>query len=597
VVRGNNEENIEIILVPQSNTRFKVLTPTGEPFVDAQVQSQNYKTSVGYDLVPEEMLQAVSSRTDTDGIATLAALQPELLFRIRIVSEKFGKQALRVDRDAGTALRDIRLRDTGRIEGRLVGERPEWLRGVRVTFATDNRDEWTDTQGEASVVTDDNGRFEVPVIASGGPVHTYLELDPSLPVRPRLNDNLYVASGETLQLDIPLEAAPKVFGKVLIKSSGKPLANAEISLRYGGFRQTDSVVTNEAGQFEGRVLPGPVQMHCISLPGGYVQLGKPWKESYQVPTDVEEFELPTIEVVGTRKVTGQLIGANDQPLPDMQVMAVDKNRRYGFAKTDTEGRFTMNVPDGVETNIEVYSDNRGQDPVTVIKQDPLVVRYAAAATEKAIDAEREAKADVTLTGRVLSAERPLAGVQLTLSRGVPVERGMRIQKVTSIETDADGRFRLTGLKAGDSYQIDVRPTFPAADPSWLHQSPWMPELPDNAQGEVALPDLNLRKLTQSLSGIVVDPDGNPVAGATVSAQLRDGYTSIPRSSRVGPPPWTETDKEGRFKLQQLPDEPLALMAYIRTKGGGRIRFPAKVNVEVNQQDIRIVLDPSLVEEE
>jgi hypothetical protein len=174
---------------------------------------------------------------------------------------------------------------------------------------------------------------------------------------------------------------------------------------------------------------------------------------------------------------------------------------------------------------------------------------------------------------------------------------MRIEKVTSIQTDADGRFRLTGLKAGDSYQIDVRATFPAADPSWHHQSPWMPKLPDNAQGEVPLPDLNLRKLTQSLSGIVVDPDGNPVAGATVSAQLRDGYTSISRSSRSGPPPWTETDKEGRFKLQQLPDEPLALMAYIRSKEGGRIRFPAKVNVELNQKDIRIVLDPSLVEEE
>jgi hypothetical protein len=100
-----------------------------------------------------------------------------------------------------------------------------------------------------------------------------------------------------------------------------------------------------------------------------------------------------------------------------------------------------------------------------------------------------------------------------------------------------------------------------------------------------------------LAGKVVDPDGNSVAGAQVSAMLRDGHTSLSRTSTAGPPPWTETDKEGRFKLQQLPDEPLTIMAYIRTKGGGQIRFPAKVNVELNQQDIRIVLDPSLVEEE
>ncbi|MGH7137527.1 MAG: hypothetical protein ACREHD_17415 [Pirellulales bacterium] len=38
-------------------------------------------------------------------------------------------------------------------------------------------------------------------------------------------------------------------------------------------------------------------------------------------------------------------------------------------------------------------------------------------------------------------------------------------------------------------------------------------------------------------------------------------------------------------------------ANMRTTGGGPIRFPAKVNAELNQHDIRIVLDPSLAKEE
>ncbi|HVW36573.1 MAG TPA: carboxypeptidase-like regulatory domain-containing protein, partial [Pirellulales bacterium] len=342
-------------------------------------------------------------------------------------------------------------------------------------------------------------------------------------------------------------------------------------------------------------LPGPVHVQIIALPEGSVQLGAPWAEPFQVPSDVEEFALPTIEVAGTHKLSGRLVGAQDEPLPDVQVMAVDGGRRYGFAKTDAEGRFTMNVPDGIETAIEVYSDGRGQEPVTVIKQDPLVVRYDVGSQTQAMEAERAKKADVGLTGRVLVGGKPLAGVRLTLSRILPTTR--RYQKVTSVETGADGGYSLTGLKAGDSYQIEVRPPFPAADPAWQHQLPYLPKLPDNAQGEVALPDLKLRKLTQALAGKVVDPDGKPVAGATVSAQLRDGFTSIPRLTRSGPPPWTETDHEGRFRLQQLPDEPLALMAYIHPKEGGEIRFPAKLNVELNQQDIRIVLDPSLAEEE
>jgi beta-lactamase regulating signal transducer with metallopeptidase domain len=601
VVRGKSEKDVEIKLGPQGNSRFRVLTPAGEPLAGALVQPQHYTTTVGSDLVPPEMLSSVSSRTDTGGIVTLSAVQPGPLFRVQVVSDKFGKQAIRVDRDTARAVRDIRLRETGRIGGRLIGERPEWLRGVRLTFTTDNQDEWIDTQGEASVVTDHDGHFQVSGIASGGPLRTYLIFDSSLPVRPRLNDNLYLAPGETLSLEIPLASAPKVYGKVQAKSSGKPIANAEILLGYGGFQQHDFVVTNEEGRFEGRVLPGPVRVHIISLPDDYVQLGAPWAEPYEVPSGVAEFELPTIDVVGTHKLTGQLIGDEGQPLSDVQVMAVDKNRRYGFAKTDSAGSFTMNVPDGVATRIEVFSDERGQEPVTVVQQDPLIVRYSADTRAKAMEAEREAKADVTLTGRVFSGGRPLAGVLLTLSRGVPMElpdgTAMRIQNVVSSESDADGHYRLIGLKSGDPYQIDIRPPFPAADPAWPHQLPSMPSLPEDAHGEVTLPDVNLHKLTQSLAGKVVDPEGNGVPGAQVIAMLRDDSASIQRMSMAGPPPWTETDQDGRFKLQQLPDEPLAIMAYMKSSADERIRFPAKVNVQLNQQDIRIVLDPSLVQQE
>lgn len=39
------------------------------------------------------------------------------------------------------------------------------------------------------------------------------------------------------------------------------------------------------------------------------------------------------------------------------------------------------------------------------------------------------------------------------------------------------------------------------------------------------------------------------------------------------------------------------MAYVANPEGGRIRFHATLNVELDQQDVRIVLDPSLQEEE
>lgn len=222
-------------------------------------------------------------------------------------------------------------------------------------------------------------------------MHTYVRLDPSLPVRPRLSENAWVAAGETLRLEIPLVTAVKVHGRVQTKDGRRPVANAEISLGYGSFRQSDNVVTDQDGRFEGRALAGLVRAYVIVPPDGYVQLGEPWAESYKVPADAEEFELPTIEVVRTHKVAGRLIDDNGEALAATQVLAIGKNRRYAVTVTDSEGRFAMNVPEGVETRIEVWKDERGPQPVTVVEREPLVIRLSGNSPSQAAEAEHKQK--------------------------------------------------------------------------------------------------------------------------------------------------------------------------------------------------------------
>ena len=123
-----------------------------------------------------------------------------------------------------------------------------------------------------------------------------------------------------------------VSGRVVAKSTGQPVANAEVSLGYGGSHQSEQVTTDENGAYEGRVLPGGVHVHIVSLPAGLVQLGTPWDKPYQVPANVDSFALPAIEVVGSTEMEGLLIGVDDQPLPNVQVMAIEGNRRYGFGR-------------------------------------------------------------------------------------------------------------------------------------------------------------------------------------------------------------------------------------------------------------------------
>ena len=292
-------------------------------------------------------------------------------------------------------------------------KRPETFKGVQLTFSTDNQDEWVDTQGQATVTSDAEGKFIVPAIANGGPLHTYVEIEPSLPFRPRLKDDQFVVAGETLQLEIPFVAATIVSGKVLAKASGKPVEKAVIFLAYGGFHQSEQAVTDAEGKYEGRVLPGPLRAQCFSLPDNFEQLGEPWAKPFQVPPNVEKFELPPIEVVGTHSLSGRLVDDKDRPLAAMQVSAVNENRRYGFAETDSEGHFTMRVPDGVETEIVVFTDKRGQDAVDVVQKDPLVVRYSIDPHEDDFEKTRATKSDVILTGRVLSDGNPLAGVPIS----------------------------------------------------------------------------------------------------------------------------------------------------------------------------------------
>jgi len=107
-----------------------------------------------------------------------------------------------------------------------------------------------------------------------------------------------------------------------------------------------------------------------------------------------------------------------------------------------------------------------------------------------------------------------------------------------------------------------------------------------------LPDVHLVTRNQSLRGVVVDPQGKPVAGATVSCSLARTGDSLSRPP-MGPVPWTKTDEEGRFELTMLPDEPIRLMVYIANPKGGVIRYASHADPKMNQQDIEILFDPDL----
>lgn len=395
-------------------------------------------------------------------------------------------------------------------------------------------------------------------------------------------------------------------GQVIGKDTGLGLRGINVCWQRQSAGDKDAnyaaslATTDREGRFRIPALSGAGQIHLEGDAKGFfvidhraVNIGELPKYSW--PIDVPETGDSgplRLEVGRGLVIKGRLIDTSRRPVSGMIVKAVPLGR-YDFrleTTTDDEGRFKF----------EGFNPQTGCNLSAVA--EGLTASYTVAGDKKyPITESRTAEAElvlepsVTLVGRVLYEDKPLARVRLTLDRPT-VPDGLRWHSAANAVTDADGRYRLSGLRPGDSYHIEVKPFFAAVDPTWHYQKGWVRQIDKEAAGYVTLPDIKLRPMTQSLAGVVVDPEGRPVAGATVSAGLGNGYSLF--RTAFGPPPWMQTDKRGRFQLSSLPNLPLEIMTYVPPKGGSNeIRFPAYAKPKLNQRDMRIVLDPSLVEEE
>ena len=153
------------------------------------------------------------------------------------------------------------------------------------------------------------------------------------------------------------------------------------------------------------------------------------------------------------------------------------------------------------------------------------------------------------------------------------------------KTDDSGRFEIPLVEAG--HRLALSPYIEGyAQPTrnWSRV--------EVAAGQrLEVEPFTLLRSDKSVSGTVVDPDGNPVAGATVSVGMRSGG-QIPRAFTERP-----TGKDGRFVIRGVPNVPLEIMAYIRPRDDSKDRlipYPAHVDAEPGQTDVQIVLDPKLV---
>jgi protocatechuate 3,4-dioxygenase beta subunit len=119
------------------------------------------------------------------------------------------------------------------------------------------------------------------------------------------------------------------------------------------------------------------------------------------------------------------------------------------------------------------------------------------------------------------------------------------------KTDADGQYETSPLPAGRLYMV-------GASAEALGRSVGDCHIPDEHTGTIEAPVLVLPPANLSISGSVVDEQGDPVADAQVEAE-----------GRGQPARTVTTDQMGRFVLPSIVDGEVKLTAFLPTQRGYR----------------------------
>jgi protocatechuate 3,4-dioxygenase beta subunit len=494
---------------------------------------------------PRELAEQLAATTDEAGRTVLRGLDLASLDLVRIETQVAGVQWAALPAANADGSRRITLAPVGTLRGRVTADDPSAVSAVKIRLAT-----WLAAGddlaggGLAEVVTDAEGRFEVPAIAAGA-LSAVPVLHAELPFRCRRITGRRVAQGVTNELTINLERAVQVEGVVRDRDSGQPLAGAAIWVDFAS-SPNDDPRSDEQGRYRGWLLPGQATPSPWRMPRHYyfpqyVLDGQP------VPEGAALVELKPLLLARGVTVRGRVADRGGNSVTGAEIEAhwelAEGGENSLHARSDRDGNFTLDgVDPKVQLKLSAWSANGTTGDVVTVN----------AASEKPLKLVVDPSHAMRLAGRVVNAEqRPVVGAIVRVAwqrrgaEGRAEDEGyVQFGGGQRLLTDASGRFKVPAMLArGREYRVEVvaRGMLPATsdfiDPARRKKA--------DVGDLVLLPIPKLRVA----SGRILDGQGKPVAGLRVF-QTGDG----PRRTE------TTTDEQGQFQLPGLNLEKVFLLA-------------------------------------
>jgi protocatechuate 3,4-dioxygenase beta subunit len=257
-----------------------------------------------------------------------------------------------------------------------------------------------------------------------------------------------------------------------------------------------------------------------------------------------------------------------KPVADAELTIEGEGRQYQ-AQSDSQGNFRvenvvpgkylvkLKLPPGLIRNSLVKDEG-----ATIVENEIEVAAHGCAESEFYLES------DTRVRGRVVDVNgNPVAKMQLDM-RGAASDK-RNINTFLNAVTDTDGYFEFKIVPPGDywlGYHL-LRMPFQEGQP---YTRTYLPGVPSKAlatvltvkEGEL-LTGLTLQlppPLTQrTLTGLVVWPDGQPVAGASV-------YVSLNEDGDMSEFTGTTTDQKGLFALKLYEGLQYRVSAYLKGTG-------------------------------
>jgi protocatechuate 3,4-dioxygenase beta subunit len=159
-----------------------------------------------------------------------------------------------------------------------------------------------------------------------------------------------------------------------------------------------------------------------------------------------------------------------------------------------------------------------------------------------------AQAPATISGKVSDGERGLPGISVALIASGPESRGRSSARA---RTDAEGRYRLEGIKPGRYQVVPTAPAHVAAE----RGSNWPPgsKLVNVLAGD-EIGDVDFRLIEGGvITGRVTDADGQPVVGESITLTRVDRNPGEDSPIAMNPAlRMRTTDDRGVYRLYGLP---------------------------------------------